>query len=376
MSRSCQTFSHTKRSVRFLNSRVPFDPACFIFTSSSFCVRGRLCAHKGSITALETSHVASEIEDEASSFVESAGRYLRFGNEHTVMGCSPALPLYGACEACSTSALKCHRFSSTPHRPELCVCMHGASSHACLDPRMMTPSTPTIRHDLPDVVQGSAKGTPLSRVSWAQSTANRWDLAAADLLRQCSQFLSSIGNAGIRDLLRLKRTAGSMDDRLPPPRRALLEALNKPHAPTLALMAKTRPSISSSSGKCSLAGEESRVPVHPDGRKKRPRATIVCNLTVGGRALCKHAVRSTSSWWGGCGGTESDKNERAVKAVLQVLAGATWVNIHVFGGGGVDGVFEVREKSGYGARWSADGAVFRGFLEPHMDDGHDKGWRH
>lgn len=298
------------------------------------------------------------------------------------MGGSPALPLYGACEVCSASALKCHRFRSTPHRPELCVCAHGASYHACVDPRMSR-SMPTMRHaDIPALVQRSGKEEALARVSWAQWPLDRWDLAAADLLRHCSIFLSSIGNTGIRDLLGLKRTAGSMDSRLPPSRRTLLEALNIPHAPAPApapapsLMVKVQHTFSPSSEKCSVADEESKTPVHPARRTKRQRTTIVCNLTVGGRALCKHAVRSTSSWWGGCGGTELDKNERAHKAVLRVLAGATWVNIHVFGGGGVDGVFEVRQESGYGARWSADGAVFRGFLEPHMDDGHEKGWRH
>ncbi|CAM9885182.1 unnamed protein product, partial [Ectocarpus sp. 13 AM-2016] len=148
-------------------------------------------------------------------------------------------------------------------------------------------------------------------------------------------FISSIGQAGIRDLLGLKRTAGSIDGCLPPSRRVLLKAINKPHL-----------------------------------------ATTVCILTVGGRALCKHAVRTREGWWGECGGTEAEKNDRAEEVTLRLLAGATWVNLHVFGGGGKDGVLEVREESGYGARWSADGAVFRGFLEPHMKDGHEKGWRH
>ena len=32
--------------------------------------------------------------------------------------------------------------------------------------------------------------------------------------------------------------------------------------------------------------------------------------------------------------------------------------------------------TGYGARWTADGSMFRGFLEPQMEGGHDAGWRH
>ena len=39
---------------------------------------------------------------------------------------------------------------------------------------------------------------------------------------------------------------------------------------------------------------------------------------------------------------------------------------------------EARVPEGYGARWAltADGARFRGFLEPPMEDGHAKRWRH
>jgi hypothetical protein len=39
-------------------------------------------------------------------------------------------------------------------------------------------------------------------------------------------------------------------------------------------------------------------------------------------------------------------------------------------------VFEIRVAAGYGARWSASGNEFRGFLEPPTLDGHEKGWIH
>lgn len=37
--------------------------------------------------------------------------------------------------------------------------------------------------------------------------------------------------------------------------------------------------------------------------------------------------------------------------------------------------FEVRQDAGYGARWikSDDGWVFRGFVEPPMEEGHERG---
>jgi hypothetical protein len=39
-------------------------------------------------------------------------------------------------------------------------------------------------------------------------------------------------------------------------------------------------------------------------------------------------------------------------------------------------MIEVRVMEGYGLRWTCDGSFFRGFLEPHMEDGHSKGWKH
>ena len=60
--------------------------------------------------------------------------------------------------------------------------------------------------------------------------------------------------------------------------------------------------------------------------------------------------------------------------MVRLLDNASWTNCHMLPHG-VE-VFEVRVAQGYGARWSADGLVFRGFLEPVMADGHRLGWRH
>jgi len=40
--------------------------------------------------------------------------------------------------------------------------------------------------------------------------------------------------------------------------------------------------------------------------------------------------------------------------------------------------YEVRVPQGYGARWEfqQSGIAFRGFVEPPMEDGHAKKWRH
>ncbi|CAM9287081.1 unnamed protein product, partial [Hapterophycus canaliculatus] len=245
----------------------------------------------------------------------------------------------------------------------------GACHHVCRDPRL-DPNLQTLSQPSRKSESGAARPAGLSSTETAPVLCS---LTAVEVLRRGAMFLSSVGHAGIRDLLGLKRTAGSIDGRLPPPRRALLESLNKQHAPPSAPAAEGESAGALQPVRCRGVTEGT---TKPERRTKRRRAITVCALTVGGRALCKHAVRAKDGWWGECGGTEAEKNDRAEKIALRILAGATWVNLHVFGGGGEDGVFEVREESGYGARWSVDGTTFRGFLEPHMEDGHEKGWRH
>ncbi len=89
-----------------------------------------------------------------------------------------------------------------------------------------------------------------------------------------------------------------------------------------------------------------------------------------------------------------EKNDTADKKLQQLLNDVCWVNIHYLPHSLL--VFEIRNRLGYGARWTADGTVrmtclcllcglsadmslpqeFRGFLEPQMADGHAAGWRH
>ena len=38
-------------------------------------------------------------------------------------------------------------------------------------------------------------------------------------------------------------------------------------------------------------------------------------------------------------------------------------------------ILELRTIEGYGLRWTEKG-VFRGLLEPPMEGGHEKGWKH
>jgi hypothetical protein len=103
------------------------------------------------------------------------------------------------------------------------------------------------------------------------------------------------------------------------------------------------------------------------GKKKPPK------LTVGARAITKHADRSSEGFWGSNKGTEDAKNENANLRAEIVLKDAVWVNIFALPHDQI--AIECRVEQGYGIRWTIDG-VFRGFLEPQMEGGHDKGWKH
>ena len=101
------------------------------------------------------------------------------------------------------------------------------------------------------------------------------------------------------------------------------------------------------------------------------------------------------------------KNAAAARLLQRVLREATWLNLHMLPHS--TPVFEARVVEGYGARWTlprlqpaVDGgrvaagsgaaaggcgmrlppgataglALFRGFVEPAMEDGHAAKWRH
>ncbi|KAJ3401975.1 hypothetical protein HDV05_008821 [Chytridiales sp. JEL 0842] len=100
-------------------------------------------------------------------------------------------------------------------------------------------------------------------------------------------------------------------------------------------------------------------------------------LTVGARALTKHAPRSSSpTGWGGPAsshGTAWTKNMKAVKLLARVLRNSVWRNVHLLPHD--IKVFEARNSEGYGVRFyiNATGLEFRGFLEPPMEGGHEDG---
>jgi len=155
----------------------------------------------------------------------------------------------------------------------------------------------------------------------------------AQRARLVSSFVDRIGLTSLLRIFRLSRTTGSLDQ-FPPSEQTIRESFNTKHR------------------------EGSRS-----------------ELTVGARALAKHIHRASSQWWGDkVRGPEVERNATANLVLDRILDNATWQNMHqlphdVY-------IYEVRCVDGYGARWSADGSSFRGFLEPHHPDGHEHGWKH
>jgi hypothetical protein len=99
-------------------------------------------------------------------------------------------------------------------------------------------------------------------------------------------------------------------------------------------------------------------------------------LGVGGRAFSKHSVRDSARFWGFCKGPNDFINEEARKCLNRVVANVVWNN--VFALPQEAKAYEIRVSQGYGARWEfkKNGIAFRGFVEPMMEDGHAKRWRH
>ncbi|KAL0959406.1 hypothetical protein HGRIS_014655 [Hohenbuehelia grisea] len=135
-------------------------------------------------------------------------------------------------------------------------------------------------------------------------------------------------------------------------------------------------------------------------------------LTAGARAWSKHAHRSqvepqdeadaveikkktqeSAGWWGTPSGPVASINERALVLFWRIMDGATWRNLHWLPHQIL--VYEARVAEGYGMRWAQDRGkkqdeedqdvvagvieppwIFRGFVEPMMENGHELGWRH
>ncbi|TNV86280.1 hypothetical protein FGO68_gene16032 [Halteria grandinella] len=97
----------------------------------------------------------------------------------------------------------------------------------------------------------------------------------------------------------------------------------------------------------------------------------------------KHAPRSSDNFWGQQNGlTEKQRNEQSLKILNRILEQCIWINIHTLNPKSVQIILEVREgMKGYGGRWAvtiSPGEIceFRGLVEPHIEEGHAKKWKH
>nr|XP_043630512.1 uncharacterized protein LOC122601843 [Erigeron canadensis] len=157
---------------------------------------------------------------------------------------------------------------------------------------------------------------------------------ASQLYDHLAAILTALHYDGIRRLLGMAQTVGTIPDALPLPRSRLLSAFSYPH--------------------------------NPDAKSSV--------LTDGARALAKHVNRNNGKFWGCLTGNESRKNMLALKVISHLIAHCCWLNVHNVAPHGA--VFEIRVQDGYGARWSLNPTKFIGFLEPYMEDGYSRGWKH
>eukprot|EP01022_Parablepharisma_sp_SALTPOND_P008381 TRINITY_DN135825_c0_g1_i1.p3 TRINITY_DN135825_c0_g1~~TRINITY_DN135825_c0_g1_i1.p3 ORF type:complete len:297 (-),score=32.02 TRINITY_DN135825_c0_g1_i1:5049-5864(-) len=109
------------------------------------------------------------------------------------------------------------------------------------------------------------------------------------------KLLAGIGIRGILTMMGVRKTVGSAD-MIIPHKEVLEEKFNKPHIV--------------------LSEEELKK------KKSIPK------LSVGGKALSKHAHRSSEGFWGEAKGPELEKNAQAAEILDKILKGATWINIH------------------------------------------------
>ena len=244
-------------------------------------------------------------------------------------------------------------------------------------------------------------------------------------------WLSQIGDEGILRLLGIRNTIGSINPiekrlMMIPSRKSLMEAADCIHE---------RKTVSSSnkSKKKSRSNSKSKS-------KSNNINNVEQVLTVAARARSKHshrAIKDSSFFGTTITGNPSKQNKETRIILHRLLDECIWINCHTFdnnnnnnnnnnnsnntpsnyknknvdhnddndndkneGSESESWVLEIRQREGYGARWLimqlppqttassrkdtcydqnsslVQVVQFRGFLEPQMVDGHEKGWRH
>ncbi|AZA79324.1 hypothetical protein EG347_18355 [Chryseobacterium sp. G0186] len=89
-------------------------------------------------------------------------------------------------------------------------------------------------------------------------------------------------------------------------------------------------------------------------------------ITIAQRAWEKHTGRMDDDFWGEVKGNNQQKQEKVMQKIHYILENRTWWNL--FFHYKHELVFEVREKEGYGIRWSHGGKKLIGFLEKFINE--------
>lgn len=89
-------------------------------------------------------------------------------------------------------------------------------------------------------------------------------------------------------------------------------------------------------------------------------------ITIAQRAWEKHVGRMEDQFWGEVKGNNREKQEKVMEKINFILDSKTWWN--VFFHYKHELVFEVREKGGHGIRWSDGGKHLIGFLEVFINE--------
>eukprot|EP00039_Didymoeca_costata_P021199 m.343741 g.343741 ORF g.343741 m.343741 type:complete len:356 (+) comp23239_c0_seq1:159-1226(+) len=221
-----------------------------------------------------------------------------------------------------------------------------------------------------------------------------------------TDVIQKLGQIGIRALLGLRYTSGSVLTCFPPSCVELTNAFEAIHRDQeseefvlsdgeieeiQAEVEKLRLEIKQKPGDCEILEKLKQL----RGKERKHIAAVKTNgkLTVGARALSKHALRGKEMYW-----TEGQEptgpprhiNKLGILALEKVMKNAVWGNTHQLPGDLI--THEIRTQQGYGLRWCLEDEEeqdtgekefarphevrFRGFLEPHSVDGHATGWKH
>lgn len=158
-------------------------------------------------------------------------------------------------------------------------------------------------------------------VAVLKTWVDRGPQAEPEVIQGLVGVFTTIDTASLLVLLGLRTTPGSVVDEqaFPPPRQELLKSAQAP--------------FEASGG-----------------------------LSCTARALSKHSPRAGDAFWGKVSGPVAQQNQAAQKLIERILKEKTWWNVFSHFQHGL--IYEARLESGHGARWTKDGHVFIGFVDP------------